>query len=51
MEAAAQPHDLLAADNVADVGVATAETADGVFSYGPPRIISVGFSVSGPGGR
>jgi outer membrane receptor protein involved in Fe transport len=41
----------VSAANVADVSVATGETADGVFSYAPPRTISVGFRVSVRGGR
>jgi vitamin B12 transporter len=39
----------LEAANVFDVEVATDETANGVFSYGPPRTISVGISIRGGG--
>jgi vitamin B12 transporter len=38
------------AANLFDVAVATGETSNGVFSYGPPRIVSLGMSISGGGG-
>jgi outer membrane receptor protein involved in Fe transport len=38
------------AANLFDVAVATGETSNGVYSYGPPRIISAGISISGGGG-
>ncbi len=40
----------LAAANLADERVSTGETADGIFSYGPPLTVSAGFSIRG-GGR
>ena len=39
------------AANLFDVDVATGETANGVYSYGPPRTILAGISISGGGGR
>jgi vitamin B12 transporter len=36
--------------NLFDVAVATGETGNGVFSYGAPRTISAGVSISGGGG-
>ncbi len=38
------------AANLLDAAVATGETGNGVFSYGPPRTVTVGFSLNGPGG-
>ncbi len=38
------------AANLFDVAVATGETSNGVYSYGPPRMILAGVSISG-GGR
>ncbi|HEV2365826.1 MAG TPA: TonB-dependent receptor [Caulobacteraceae bacterium] len=37
----------VAADNIADVAVATDETATGITSYGPPRIVRAGVRVGG----
>ena len=39
------------AANLFDVAVATGETSNGVFSYGPPRMILAGVSISNGGGR
>ncbi|HEY5106342.1 MAG TPA: TonB-dependent receptor [Caulobacteraceae bacterium] len=36
----------VAADNLFDAAVATGKTADGVISYGPPRAVRIGFSIS-----
>jgi vitamin B12 transporter len=41
----------VAARNLFDVNVATGETAGGVYSYGPPRMISAGIVLSGQGLR
>jgi outer membrane receptor protein involved in Fe transport len=41
----------VAADNIADIDVATDETAGGVYSYGPPRTVRAGFIISGGGPR
>ena len=38
----------IAAENLFDVAVATGETAFGVTSYGPPRTVAIGLTVSGP---
>lgn len=38
------------AANLFDVAVATGETSNGVFSYGPPRMILAGVSIAGGGG-
>jgi outer membrane receptor protein involved in Fe transport len=34
----------LAADNLADEDIAVGQTADGVTSYGPPRMVRAGFA-------
>jgi hypothetical protein len=34
----------LAADNLADEDIAVGQTADGVTSYGAPRMVRVGFA-------
>jgi outer membrane receptor protein involved in Fe transport len=39
------------AANLFDVAVQTGETANGVYSYGPPRMVLAGVSISGGGGR
>nr|MBA3812447.1 TonB-dependent receptor [Caulobacteraceae bacterium] len=38
----------VAAENLFDVAVATSQTATGVTSYGPPRTVAIGFTLSGP---
>lgn len=37
----------IAADNILDAAVATAQTAAGIISYGPPRVLMIGVSLSG----
>jgi outer membrane receptor protein involved in Fe transport len=36
----------IAVDNLFDAAIATGQTADHVTSYGPPRVVRVGFSIS-----
>jgi outer membrane receptor protein involved in Fe transport len=38
----------IAAENLFNVAVATGQTATGITSYGPPRMIMAGFKVSEP---
>ena len=35
----------IAADNVLDAPVATGQTADGVYAYGPPRAVRIGLTL------